>query len=342
MTEDQWRGGLAPHHDHMLTAKPEDPAMRESASIWVYEDNGEFAFPRHGIEGIAKVWENHSYNCNFAFADGRALSEIRTDGKSHSPIDENGQPTILGSGDLQFRCVEPFRKWRATYSGNPVDTTSQAMADNNFDKSRTTPVAYELDLEMVVPAWTQDNTPEALARMSERERSDAGLMGFGFRKEQLFRGKGVLHIDGKSRDFTCSGLRIHRQSVRPMDTFRGHSWQSAVFPDGRAFGYVTYPPAADGSTYNEGYIWQDGKWYEAVATKVPWLNGLVASGEDMSLELTSELGVTRIAGVGGFNTYKTGMAEMPGFALNQGGAKYTWDDQTAYGMVERSSLAASM
>lgn len=338
MTEDQWRGGLAAHHDHMLTAKPDDPAMRESASIWVYEDGGEFAFPRQGIEGIGAVWENHRYDCNFAFADGRALYEGRSDGKTHSSIDENGQPTILGSGDFQFRCIEPFRKWRVTYSGNPVDTTSQAMADNNFDRSLTTPLAYILDLEMVVPAWAQDNTPEAMARMTEREHSDAGLMGFGFRKEQLFRGKGVLHLDGKSRDFSCSGLRIHRQSVRPMETFRGHCWQSAVFPDGRAFGYVTYPPTADGSTYNEGYIWLDGKSYPAVASKIPWLESLVASGEDLSLEMTSDLGVTKIGGVGQFNTYKTGIAEMPGFALNQGGAKYTWDGQTAYGMCERSSL----
>jgi hypothetical protein len=58
----------------------------------------------------------------------------------------------------------------------------------------------------------------------------------------------------------------------------------------------------------------------------------------MSIELESDLGVTRIAGIGCLNTYKSGLAEMTGFALNQGGAKYTWDGQTAYGMVERSVL----
>lgn len=29
----------------MLTGKPDDPKMRESASIWLIEENGEFAFP---------------------------------------------------------------------------------------------------------------------------------------------------------------------------------------------------------------------------------------------------------------------------------------------------------
>jgi hypothetical protein len=53
--------------------------------------------------------------------------------------------------------------------------------------------------------------------------------------------------------------------------------------------------------------------------------------------LQSELGTTRIGGVSELNAFKHGLAEMPGFTLNQGGAKYTWDGQTAYGMVERSS-----
>jgi hypothetical protein len=191
---------------------------------------------------------------------------------------------------------------------------------------------------MAAPAWVQDNTPEALARMSERERTDAGLMGFGYRMEQLFRGTGTLWIDGKERKFNAVGNRIHRQSVRPLDAFRGHCWQAAVFPDGRAFGYIAYPPAEDGSTYNEGYIWQDGKWYAATATKIPWLSSLVPSGQDNSLELQSALGTTRIEGLGCLNTFKIGSeGELAGFALNQGGTKYSWDGQTAYGMIERST-----
>ena len=338
MNDEAWRGGLAPHYDYMLTEKPDDPVMRESASVWVYEDSGAFGFPRNGIEAIGAVWENHRYDCNFAFADGRALYEGVHQAKSHSPIDEAGKPTILGSGGFQFRCIEPYRKWRVTYEGNPIDTTMQGMIDGSFDPQRTTSLKYEVDLDMVVPCWVQDNTPEALAKMTERERTDAGLMGFGYRMEQLFRGKGTLHIDGTSRDFTCSGLRVHRQSVRPMEAFRGHCWQSAVFPDGRAFGYIAYPPAEDGSTYNEGYIYQDGKWYPATATRLPWLTELQASDQDTSLELQSELGATRIDGVSALNSFKLfSEGEMAGFALQQGGGKYTWDGQTAYGMIERST-----
>ena len=340
MTDEEWRGGLAPHYDYMLTEKPGDPDMRESASIWLFEENGEFAFPRNGIEAIGANWDHHRYDCNFAFADGRALVEIRLDGDTISPIDEDGQPTILGSGGFVMRCIEPYRKWRVTYEGNPIDTTSADIAAGNVDPEKRASLRYEVDLTMVTPCWVQDNTPEKLVGLSEREMDDARSMGLGYRMEHLFRGEGRLWIDGAERSFKCVGNRIHRQSVRPLEGFRGHVWQAAVFPDGRAFGLITYPPAEDGSTYNEGYIWQDGKWHEAKATKIPWLDELIPNGEDVSLELESDLGTTRISGVGCLNTYKAGLPEMPGFALNQGTARYTWDDQTAYGMVERSVLKA--
>jgi len=337
MDDAAWRGGLAPHYDYMLTEKPEDPNMRESASVWVYEENGEFAFPRNGIEAIGSNWEHHRYDCNFAFADGRALYESRHDADSHSPIGPDGRATILGSGGLRFECIDPYRRWRVTYEGSPIDTTSADIAAGTVDTGRTTPLRYEIDITMVTPAWVQDNTPEALARMTERERTDAGLMGFGYRMEHHFRGEGTLWLDGKERRFKAVGNRIHRQSVRPLEAFRGHCWQAAVFPDGRAFGYIAYPPAEDGSTYNEGYIYQDGKWYPAVATRIPWLADL-GDDQDTSLELESELGRTVIRGVGCLNTYKVGQeGELAGFALNQGGTKYTWDGETAYGMIERSS-----
>jgi hypothetical protein len=191
---------------------------------------------------------------------------------------------------------------------------------------------------MVTPCWVQDNTPEKLVGLSEREMDDARSMGLGYRMEHQFRGTGTLTVDGETRTFNCVGNRIHRQSVRPMEGFRGHVWQTAVFPDGRAFAFITYPPAEDGSTYNEGYVYIGGKMYPAVATKIPWLDEPVPEGEDMSLELEYDGKIARISGVGCLNSYKSGIAEMPGFVLNQGGAKYTWDDQTAYGMTERSVL----
>jgi hypothetical protein len=341
MTEDEWRGGLAEHYDYMLAKPPSDPEMRESASIWLFEESGAFSFPRIGIEAHGKVWDTHRYDCNFAFRDGRVLRRSKV-GQSRRAMGADGKPSVLGVDGLVFRVVEPFKRWVVSFDGSAVDSTAEAWIREEVDTSREVPVKFETELTMVTPAWTQDFTPEKLARMSEAERTDAGLMGFGYRMEHLFRATGQLEIDGTTRDFNAVGSRIHRQSVRPMGAFRGHCWQSAVFPDGRAFGYIAYPPASgEENTYNDGYIYQDGKMHVARARNIPFLRRLMLRGDDVSVQLESELGVTRIGGISEPSVIRVGNPDTMGLTLQQGGVRYTWDDQAAYGMIERSSPVES-
>ncbi len=340
MTEDEWRGGLAPHYDFMLAERPDDPAMRESASIWLFEENGTFALPRVGIEAMASSWDTHRVDMNAAFPGGRVLVETGGIHASHSPIAADGQPRVLGSGPLRMEMLEPCRRWRISYDGEPVETTSAQMAAGSVDPGRKSRFAFDVEIEMVTPCWVQDNTPERLVGKTEREMDDARSMGLGYRMEHQFRGAGTITLDGARRDFRCLGNRIHRQSVRPLDGFRGHVWQAAVFPDGRAFGYIAYPPGEDGSTYNEGYVFIDGRMQPATARTIPWLTreGLVSEGQDNGLELEWQGGSVRIAGQGMLNTFKVMQeGEMAGFALNQGSTRYTWDGQQAIGMIERST-----
>jgi hypothetical protein len=77
--------------------------------------------------------------------------------------------------------------------------------------------------------------------------------------------------------------------------------------------------------------------YPAVAVGIPWLRRIVGEGDDVTLELKSELGITRIAGVTALSTFRVGNPDIGGLNLQQGGVHYTWDGQTAYGMIERSS-----
>lgn len=330
-------GGLAPENELFFPTAPDNPEMRESTSVWLYEENGEFAFPRFGVEAEASSWDNRMVQGNFAFADGRVmLGHCR--GAAHSPFGPDGRPTVLGAGPLSFRMIEPFRKWVAKWDGTAIDGTVDQMIHNGLDPDRRVPVRFEVELTMVTPCWVQDLRPEVVAKMSEAEQVEAANMGIGWRLEHLFRGQGTLTVDGKTRAFTCLGSRIKRQSVRPLAGFRGHCWQSALFPDGRAFGYIAYPPREDGSeAYNDGYIYQDGRMYPARAVKVPWLRRIVAAGDDCSLELESDLGITRIDGVSALSTFRVSSDQMNGLNLQQGGVRYSWDGQSAYGMIERSS-----
>ena len=164
-------------------------------------------------------------------------------------------------------------------------------------------------------------------------------MGFGWRVEQVFRGEGELTLDGQTRTFRCVGNRIHRQSVRPMGAFRGHCWQAAVFPDGTAFGLCVYPPREDGSTYNTAYVVKDGRMHFGTARNVPFLRRIMAKGDDVSVEIETDLGVTRISGETVFATFHIGNPGVNGMNNQQGAVRYTLDGMTAYGMIERSSPA---
>lgn len=332
-------GGLSPDHELFFPERPANPDMRESTSIWLFEENGAFAIPRVGIEGEAHSWDNRLYHANLAFPDGRVLHDTGR-GPAPSPFDADGRPTIFGADPMTFRMIEPFRRWAMTFDGTARDTTVADQIAGNDDSGSRIPLKYEIEMEMVAPSWVQDNSPEKVALMSPREQADAKSMGIGWRLEQVFRASGTLTVDGETRSFRAVGNRIKRQSVRPLDAFRGHVWQAACFPDGRAFALCTYPPAEDGSTYNDAYVYQDGVMQAARATRIPWLRRLMPHGDDASLELVSDRGVAQIRGTTAFATFRVNNKEMGdrGFTLQQSGALYEWDGQTAFGMIERSAF----
>lgn len=329
-------GGLTPEHDLVFPAQPTDPDMRESTSMWLYEENGRFGFPRFGIEAEASSWNNRRVQGNFAMQGGRIMNGAGM-GAAHSPFGPDGRPTILGAGPLACRCIQPFRKWVSTWDGTVVDGTVDQQITKSLDPNNRIPVKFDIELTMVAPAWVQDNSPGKVAQMSEADAIEAGNMGIGWRFEQLVRGQGTFTVDGTTHEFRATGLRIKRQSVRPLAGFRGHCWQSAGFPDGSGFGYIAYPPRPDGSQFNEGYLYQNGKMYPAKAIKIPWLRRIIAEGDDCSLELESELGITCITAVSALSTFRVGNPDIGGLNLHQGGVKYAWGSQTAYGMIERSS-----
>lgn len=336
-------GGLTDEHELFFADPPSDPGMRESTSIWMFDDRGRFGFPRIGIEAEAHKWDDRRFQLNIGLGEGRLLIGSGR-GPGCSPFDDRGRPGVLGAGPMRFRLIEPFREWAFSFAGDAARGTTQQKIDGTFDMADRVPITLEARLSVATPGWVQDNSPERVARMNPTDADDARSMGVGWRIEHWFRVEGRFTVGSDTRDFTGTASRIKRQSVRPLGGFRGHAWQSALFPDGRAFGYITYPPAADGRTYNEGFIFQDGRMYPARATRVPWLTRFVAEGADATCELESELGVTRIEGRTLFSTFDFHSPEMAGgrFNLNQTGAHYTWDGQSAYGMMERSSVDAAI
>jgi len=340
-------GGIDASREHVLAERPENPEMRDSVSFWVVDDRGEIGLPRIGIEAVGANWDSHDVQVNVAFPDGRVY-RLRTNGPSLPTDGPGGPATVLGAGGLAFQCIEPFQSWTMSYEGPATQTSSADLVEGKKD-GPTVDISFRVEAQMAVPPWVQGALqPDADTQLKS---SSVGDMMGGPRYEQLFTATGEFRTAGAQHRFTGSGLRIRRTGVRKLAGFWGHCWQSAVFADGRAFGYIAYPPRPDGQpTFNEAFVFTgDGELIAARAVQAPWLTRLRPLGEDVSLVLETADGVIEIGGETVFSTHDIHhdddmysmhamKQEMPSFpALQQAGVRYTWDGQQAYGMLERSN-----
>lgn len=342
-------GGLAASREQFFADRPADD-VRDSASFWVWDDAGQVGLPRIGIEAVGGNWDHHGIQVNVSYPDGRAF-RMRADMPSRSPFDEQGNPTILGAGPLSFQCMEPFKTWVMEFDGEAKQTTTDQQARGNTDGPMV-PIKFRVEATMAVPPWIDGTMGFDGKPAYEPGSAEADMIG-GERFEQLFRCTGSVTVDGEpSQSFTGGGLRIKRQGVRKLGEFRGHTWQSAVFPSGKAFGYLAYPPhEGETSFWNEGFIFDgDGALRPARVIKTPWLRELDLLGQDCSFVLETHDGMVEVAGVivtstidvhhaDNSHTMKKTKAETGGNfpAVNQSTCKYTWGDEVAYGMMERSS-----
>jgi hypothetical protein len=331
-------GGLPDARELLFAGRPPTEGMRDAVNMWVADDRGEVGFPRFAVEALAPDWDNHEVMLSVGFGDGR-IYRLWDKFPSMPSIDADGRATVLGAGPLMFRCVEPFEEWTAEFHGQAIESSTGAQIEGNLD-GPLVDLEFEIRATMAVPPWTQGTLfPEAAEMLAHSV--EGKLMG-GPRYEQLFRAEGSVTVGGNKQSFRGTGLRIRRQGVRDVAEFWGHSWQSALFPSGKAFGYIAYPPPPDGhETYNEGYIFAGtGELIPAKVVEAPWLRKLGTKGQDVSVVLESEdLGITRIEGETVISTYLVGHLDYPKFpVLSQCTVRYRWDGEETYGMLERSSL----
>jgi hypothetical protein len=333
-------GGLGEEREFVFSEKPDDPEMRESVNAWIWDGGAEVGMPRIGVEAVADQWETHEVQVNIATADRRVYN-VFGPGAVHDPKGGDGKARVLGAGPLSFELVEPFKHWKMRLDGQAVERTSEnQIAGDPPDGNPSVPVRIELDIRSAVPPW-ENGALLAEAKRVLDEQDEGALMG-GPRFEQLSRATGTLTIGGTEHRIDGGALRVRRQGIRRLGTFRGHAWQSSVFPSGRGFGYIVYPPREDAvPTYNEGYLFDgDGELIPAWVVEAPWLRRLQPGGEDVSVVLETAKGTTRIQGTSLLSSFSImgGIGSNPDFpVLQQAIARYTWDGETANGMMERST-----
>lgn len=331
-------GALDLATDEVTASAPSSPTYREGASIWLWDDAGRFAFPRVGVEAVGRDWETAF---NVALCMGMPGGRLLLVNRPELPLpvrDSHGRPRVLGAGPLRFECLEPLAHWRITFNGDAlaidVDDFLAGGTPRPVPSDRTEQVALtlEVDARMVTPPWVQGSFyPEGDWASGEQ------------RLEQLCSVTGTATVDGAATPFKGGGLRIHRKGGNRSDygDFYGHNWQSAAFPSGRAFGFIHYRPRPDGSVkYREGWLLDAGEIVPARVEETPWMTDTRSSGEDVSFVLHTKKGAVRIAGETFVSSLRPPRPIGDGTSfplLHSGIARYRWDDEVAFGMIERSA-----
>jgi len=336
-------GGLGADREYVFATRPENPEMRESVNAWVWDGGSDVGMPRIGVEAVADRWDTHDIQLNVSYADGRVVN-LFGPGKAHDPSGADGEPRTLGAGPLSFELIEPFRHWKLRFDGLAVESTVEnQIAGRDPEGDPTVPVEIDIDIMAALPPWENGALLPEAGRVLE-EQDEGALMG-GPRFEQLSRASGTLRVGDRTHRIDGGALRVRRQGVRRLGTFRGHVWQSALLPSGRGFGFIVYPPRDDGlPTYNEGYLFDgDGVLIPAWVVDAPWLRTLQPRGQDVSVVMASENGVTRINGESVASCFKVMGGVGPGTegfpVLQQAIVRYSLDGETANGMMERSMPA---
>jgi hypothetical protein len=325
-------GGMDPSRDHFLAERPDDPEFRESASMWISDDEGAIGLPRVGIEAVAEEWDERGLQVNLGFADGRALI-VRESGKGRSPVDADGVCRTFAAGGLEFHHVEPFETLTMTYDGTALDTTFAALIAGDRDGPQV-PLQVEVEMTCALPPWISGTLTEDAAELFNEGFAGAFISP---RYEQLCTSRGTVRVGNDEWSFTGTALRIHRQGRRDTGGFWGHCWPSALFPSGKGFGALAFPERPDGQpTFNEGFVFDGERMIPATLVDAPWIRRLQPSGEDVAVTLRTADGDVRIEGETLFTSTIPGGSSEFAPALQQAGVRYRWDGEESYGMMERS------
>jgi hypothetical protein len=344
----EFASDLDPKLDLMDPDYPrDDPNYRESVSMWIFDDENRVQLPRFLLDDIPGDPEHRSLFLNIAFPDGRAVVQAGR-GPRQGMFDAQGRPTIYGGGGLTFQVIEPWVRWKATYKGVMIDTLAEHLIHGRND-GRGVDVELAVEMTSAAPPWLPGTMGADAEKLMKEPTTESLFMGRGFRYEQLVRAEGLCRIGDRDFPISGRGLRIHRRSSRNVEGFWGHIWQSALFPSGRGFGYVGFPPPpAGGASYMEGYFFNGRKMLPARFRHVPWLTTAKPFGQDAGFELETEEGILRIHGETVATTFKSNFGEDHGstwpdtLLLQQGCARYQLGGEEAFGMIERSNFKASL
>jgi hypothetical protein len=320
----------------VVTPPDDDPDFGENHALWLWDEEH-----RVGIHLYLKTLGHlHKYGLrretvNVHLPDGRVLMS-EADGPG------NTEPWTARGPNLQFQCVEPFRRWAVRYDGTAQPTSAREMQAGLLRHLPLVPLELDLQLTMVSEPLVSGTIGEP------GEREWASRFYGGSRYEQLLWATGSVRTSDAASPVHGGGVRTHRVGRRNTQGFPGLSWLTGVFPSGRAFCVERFCGADGSPQWEEAFIEKDGRREHARGLAVP-LASFALPGEIFDVVLEASGGTETIHCVLRATNFVTSMPVEPlrfcwgidtsnglNRVMSQGLARYSWDGEIGVGMIQRS------
>jgi hypothetical protein len=234
--------------------------------------------------------------------------------------------TVLEVGAVSYEMLEAARSWRLSAEGE----VQARPCVRGVTATHTVPVVLDVRFDALTPAIGTDGQPRGGPRSAEAAAA-AGTVGKGH-LEQAGRWTGSLTVDGLRRDWRGAlGNRDRTWGPRRWGGPNMWRWFSINFADGVHFGGIRL--GTEAGDLHRGWVWDDGRaasvaeWRvrteladDGVTQRVVHLE--VVDKEGRTYPLRGD--VLRVADIG----------RAGGTMVNEGLARWTYEDRTGYGICE--------
>ena len=328
---------LPPEAESIVEEPPAEPFWCENLLFALYDSRRDIGFWLH-LGTVPNDWTMWEERVLVLLPEGGGFLSMWS---FHRTVPDR-RPA---ASNLEFRCVEPFRRWRLGFDGYAVHTTEEQMVAGVSPPGERRRLAIDLDVECVGAVW------DAAEAASSRGAGSLDSQGWAREHyEQLFRASGRVVAGSIDFDFHGVGWRDHSRGPRGAGTgapWGGHVIMGGLFPSGRGFILSRYwTPEGRITLEGGGVLDADGRLDYARVQAAPRLRQFVAEGEALPVGLSWDAGsvdlecVTRRSMWTPMRKKYAAAVDMTGAGLNYAlnFSRCVWDGEEGWVYSERSEM----
>lgn len=233
---------------------------------------------------------------------------------------------------LRYHCDEPFIKWTKSFRGGARLLTGDQLRAGPLTDGLAVGVEFELAWDALGPAFTMDTSKQSWTDAHyEQHCTVTGRLAWGDQD---------VTLDG-------TGLRDHSWGPRDYGGVGRHAWIHAHWSTGRSF-MIFYLISADG-THTLSHVTLDlgnGPEDAELTSAAPLCRNLSDGLDGYRLEIRSATGqvviidaeVEQAATLSMIGKSEIGIGACADAShwLSEGQTRFTWDDESASGLTERT------